>query len=422
MSARTAALVLFVVMAWVAFGPSLAYPLTDADDLILLSWVSKAAHPLAAFGGDWGLGNAGYRPLHIVSLWLSYHAFGVTALFHQSVNLALHLLCVWLLYGFLRTIEPDRTLAWLFAAMALVSVNTASPPTWISDRPTLFVAAAVLIWLRVAGGSGAAGTATTRYPVAWLIGLSAVALTSKESGVILPGLALLWALAGRAPAASRRRVVVAAVALIGGYVALRWWLFDGSTPTDLAGGFRFGYGAWVDLALTEKAIVAADNICKNLIAPWLPLFTYDGAWMSAGALVRSSVVWLPTLALVLAAARRPVSSTQWTGLALIGLTAVVHGTLFRYRMFYLSQIGVCLFVAGASWSRVSAARRRLITAIAVLAVLVNMVSTARGSRANLAERRALLRPEVFDQLVADWDGRIDRVLADRVLRESGVVK
>ena len=50
------------------------------------------------------------------------------------------------------------------------------------------------------------------------------------------------------------------------------------------------------------------------------------------------------------------------------------------------------------------------------------MSTARGSRANLAEQRALLRPEVFDQLVADWDGRIDRALADRVLRESGVVK
>lgn len=409
---RPVALLLFVVVAGVAFGPSLFYPLTDADDLILLSWVSKAANPLSVFWGDWGLGNAGYRPLHTVSIWLSYHAFGVTAICHQAVNLTLHLLCVWLLYGIIRAAQPDRRLAWLVAAMALVSLNTASPPTWISDRPTLFVALAVLIWLRRSAVN------SVRHPVSWLVGLSALALMGKESGVILPVIAAVGAVAGRVPVASRRPIVIAAVALVGAYVAMRWWLFGASTPTDLQGGFRFGYGAWVDLALPQKAIVAADTLAKNLVAPWLPLFTYDGDWMSAGAVLRSSVVWLPTLALVVAAARRPLSPVQWTGVALLGLSAVVHCTLFRYRMFYLSQMGVCLFLAGAPWTRLGAAGRRLVTTVAVLAVLVNVASATRGSMANLAERRSLLRQDLLDQLVIDWDGRIDKRITDRVLRES----
>src|SRR5262249_11601050 len=85
-----AAIALLVLIAFLLLGTALTFAPTNADDLIILSSVSHTSSPLAYFLGDWGLGNAAYRPLHSTLIWLSFRTFGVNTLPDQALNIVLH--------------------------------------------------------------------------------------------------------------------------------------------------------------------------------------------------------------------------------------------------------------------------------------------------------------------------------------------
>jgi 4-amino-4-deoxy-L-arabinose transferase-like glycosyltransferase len=73
----------------------------DFDDLVLLSTVKNTGNPFSFFTSDWGFGNYGYRPLHSLSLWISYRIFGVSSGPRQLINVLMHITVILLLYALL---------------------------------------------------------------------------------------------------------------------------------------------------------------------------------------------------------------------------------------------------------------------------------------------------------------------------------
>ena len=178
------------LLGYAFYNPALRFAPTDFDDLVLLSNIKNTNNPFSFFIQDWGFGNYGYRPLHSFSLWVGLQIFGVSSGPNQLFNLILHLVVILLLYRFTLKINKEPALAFIFSALSIVSLYTFSPPTWISDRPTLFVGIFLLLLLNFF----ISNESTEKISVLIPVGLSAFALMSKESGLIVPILAGLFLL------------------------------------------------------------------------------------------------------------------------------------------------------------------------------------------------------------------------------------
>ena len=122
-------------------------------------------HPFGYFGGDWGLGNHGYRPLFSATQWLVFQLFGVWALPYQLLSLGLHLVVIALLFELISHVARHDVpaLRLLLALGALVSPYTVSGASWIADRPTLMVALSLLLLIRHLYVGGAR-------PRPWIVG------------------------------------------------------------------------------------------------------------------------------------------------------------------------------------------------------------------------------------------------------------
>ena len=83
------ALALLLLFVGGVLAPSLFWLPGDADDLILLSAAAAEPNPGRFFVGDWGLGNQAWRPLHSLTVWVSWRAFGAWALPGQALNIVL---------------------------------------------------------------------------------------------------------------------------------------------------------------------------------------------------------------------------------------------------------------------------------------------------------------------------------------------
>lgn len=369
------------VLVWFVLGQALWFPLVDGDDLALLASASRAASPLAFFADDWGLGNHAYRPLHAVSLWATYALAGDAPLPAQAVNLTLHLAVCIGLWSVLRRVSEDDLVVWLVTAAFSVSPFTMSPATWVSDRPTLLVAlclvttVSVLLTSRLLDGSG-----WTRQTTVTVLGCSAVALLSKESGLLVPCLAVFAAARAVEAAPSERRIVVTgSLALIGGYLVLRLLIFGASSAAYAESGALFGvvpYRSSADLSTGLRLVAAADTVVRNLLAIFLRVFNPDGSWLAPAQLARRLPVWASVVALVVLCWRWPLAPPQQIGLVVIVVNAVLHYALFRFRIQYLAEMGLTLFLAGATQCP-SKARRAAVIAMA----FVLMMTNARTTRA-----------------------------------------
>jgi 4-amino-4-deoxy-L-arabinose transferase-like glycosyltransferase len=171
-----------ILIGYSFYNPALRFAPVDFDDLVLLSHVKNTSNPFTLFIGDWGFGNYGYRPLHSLSLWAGYQLFGVSSGPNQLLNLVLHITVIVLLYTLLLKLHKNHGLAFIFSALSLVSLYTFSPPTWISDRPTLFVGLFLMLMLNYLFSLG-----EDKQPnISVLAAISFLALMSKESGLVVP--------------------------------------------------------------------------------------------------------------------------------------------------------------------------------------------------------------------------------------------
>jgi hypothetical protein len=375
------------------------------DDLRILSSVSQTSNPLSYFAGDWGMENTyllttgetdtarrTYRPLHSLGIWLGYRAFGVWAFPNQLLNLLLHAANALLLLRIIRRLGLDSVPAFLLAFLGLISLYTASPATWVSDRQTLVVGMAVLVLMdHLLGDDGR--LRRTLNP--WLIaGLTIVAVLFKESGLIIPVVAGAFIVLSPYEGPKKTHLSIC-ILLVACYMALRLWLFGANAFTYHAEGFVFGNQYYInlrDLPWGVRLWARFETVAKNFVSVFLPIFNSVGRLDETGELVRRAAWWLPTTLLAIAATRRPLTAVQWLALAVVAANSAVHMQVFRFRVEYVSQMAFCIYVAASPiWQRkgtwVSLTRRPLALGCVGLLVFVTAAQVNRSIDASGIERR-----------------------------------
>ena len=121
------------------------------------------------------------------------------ALPYQLLSLGLHIVVIALLFELISHVarHDGPALRLLLALVALVSPYTVSGASWIADRPTLMVALSLLLLIRHLYVGGAR-------PRPWILGgLSAIAVLSKESGLVVPALVVVYGWVARRPPLTR---------------------------------------------------------------------------------------------------------------------------------------------------------------------------------------------------------------------------
>ena len=184
-----------VLAGWAAFSPALhgAWLWDDA--------VEVARNPdlrgLAGLARIWrGTASPDYLPLKSSVDWLAWQLWGAHVFGYHVLNLALHLTGAFLLWQLLARLGLRR--AWWGALLFAVHPLTVESVAWISElKNTLSLPLLLLAMLayvdydraRAAGpGAPAAGAAYRES-----LGCFALALLAKSSGVMFPGVILLYA-------------------------------------------------------------------------------------------------------------------------------------------------------------------------------------------------------------------------------------
>ncbi len=216
-------------------GAMLGFFLSDdmAVTFVLSGWQDKGelwSHLLHKFSSGLDAQSHYYRPLPMLAYGFNLAAPPLDPLPWHLVNLFGHLLAGIAVFRITSLLQRDAQPGFLpgfAAALFLLCGTNAEAVAWISGRYDVF-ATALLLW------AGALYLRSTRSldvfeTGAWLCGL--LALTSKESAAVVPGLigCLAWAKHGELPGSARWRAIVRDFVpwlfIIAGYFALRWTMF-----------------------------------------------------------------------------------------------------------------------------------------------------------------------------------------------------
>ena len=149
---------------------------------LAFSWenlMHYAAHPFQEL----------YTPLPMWSLMLDYAMFGLSPLGYHLHNLALHVLGAWMLLAVLRKMGVRPALAALGALLWALNPQKVESVVWLSERKDVLcgMLSFAAMWCFL-----------NRW--AWRCALcTALAIFAKPAAVALPGVYLVWHLAGLAP-------------------------------------------------------------------------------------------------------------------------------------------------------------------------------------------------------------------------------
>jgi len=135
--------ILFVLAAvFVAFCPSLGASF-HLDDYNLFSDPA-----ITSPSGWWYVWRPlQTRPLTYFTFWLNYQFGGLNAAGYHAVNLSLHLIAVWLLYGVLARLVGERAALAAAAVFALHPIQT-EPIVYVFERATLLATVFCLLSMR----------------------------------------------------------------------------------------------------------------------------------------------------------------------------------------------------------------------------------------------------------------------------------
>jgi hypothetical protein len=318
-----------------------------------------------------------WRPVVTLAYALQFQAFGTSPLGYHAVNLALHLACTLLTFGFLRRrIADDRpsgdVAALLGALVFAVHPSRPESVTWVSGSTDLWMTLLALVGNRVFDGPRdrrGVGTGV-------LLGL---AILSKEAAVVVPALLTLETLGAERVDATRRAKLAGMWGVVGATLALRIAMMP---PRRLADGLS---GPADTVA---RALASLGHYVGATVWPWRPT-TQLGyrAWDAAGrpvypawSVALGAVVAAGFVALLVGAWRRP-SLRPWLFdacryLAPLGLVLNLIDlrldVLAAERFLYLPLIGVAALVARG----VAAAGERPAPRFAVGALCLAMTVTS----------------------------------------------
>jgi len=377
--------------------------------------VKNTSSPLSFFMSDWGFGNYGYRPLHSLSLWIGYRLFGVSSGPNQWINLVLHITVVLLLYALIVRLQRDRALAFGFSALSLISLYTFSPPTWISDRPTLFVAFFLLITLNYF-----ARLEEKRHPnFLLLVCLSILALMSKESGLVVPLISIGFLTARRKLWKDQVRAAISLFLVILAYALLRFILFGSSAGAYEEAGYLFGiryYETSASLTGVERLAAFLDNAVKNVLAIFLPVFNGQGKFSLIGTLSNSIVLTGATMTLFVASIPKKFSAFQKIALLIIILNALLHMPVFRYRTLYLAEIGLSIILATSPAFGENQPLRRAVAFAALVILLIWSIHIIGEDLTYIyLARMDAIREPGFEQRILAASSRIDPGIVNQII-------
>jgi hypothetical protein len=311
-----------------------------------------------------------YATTYWVDRW-----FEAPAAFY-AVSLALHILCVWLVYA----LGAWRLIGWRISAVAAaffaVQEGHQEAVMWYSANVELlmflFGTLSLLCWVRV----------VERKSGWWWYAASlasfAVALVSKESAVVFAALLLLPLLGAQAP----RR-------------ALLWWLpFGALAAADLwlifsarAISFRFQDGSF---SFTAPFWITLPVSCARLLWPW-------------------GLLALLVLLLLRAKQHRQVVrvAVLWIVLAFLPYGFLTYMHRIPSRQTYLASLGLAWIVAAGFWalqSRLRLRRSAVVAAVVVAVLASNIGYLWTRKRQQFAERAAPV--EALVALARKTDGPI----------------
>ena len=312
------------------------------DRLWARPWtLSEVASTFAGSEDPRGISGEQYRPIPSVTHALDHALWGPSPFAFHGTNMALHALSALLLFILLRRLRLAHPPAFIGALTLAAHPMAASSIGWISERTDtltdIFMLAALIVFL------GPRGIRTVQ-----VLAVSLLALWSKETAVMLPVLAAMFAMVGLTP--EERRARFATLRALFGLVVL----------------FVAG---WVSL-FPEKTVGrlgATANTLQSEHSGWIALFgsLFSQLFQPIGFETwRSSRDLLPAGpwvagAVVLGAATLGVSffdasrSVAWrlvtTGLAFSALVVLPfrgHDAVDVYRLGHTPTLGFAIAVAG----------------------------------------------------------------------------
>lgn len=401
---------ILAMLGYAFYNIALRFVPVDFDDLVLLSVVKNTRNPITFFASDWGFGNYGYRPLHSLSLWLSYQIFGVSSGPAQLINILLHISVILLLYALLVKLLSSKrwTIAFALACVGMISLYTVSPPTWVSDRPTLLVTIFLLILLNYF-----AHIKEDEQPKCWVLGvLSVLAVMSKESGLIIPLVSLYYVMFEAKSKTGKTQNIVVTGAVLILYGLLRFVLFGANAATYTESGYLFGLNYYENLGVLtggSRVLAYLDNVIKNILAVFLPILDGQGKISLLGTKLNSLVVVACTVGLFILSLGKKLTRFQRVSLVIILLNGLIHMQLFRYRTLYIPALAFLIFIAASEFLRNGKGefRRFVVLALAILFVLWNMHMIGENLDFELMDRLILLRQATFEEDILATSNVID---------------
>jgi hypothetical protein len=256
-----------------------------------------------------------FRPLAFLSYGLNLAMSGVNPAPWHLVNLIGHLVAGAAVSRISFALQPESSSRFgpsFAAALFLFCGTNAEAVAWISGRYDIF-ATAFSLWAAALYLESRSGF--DRHELGALA-CGVLALTSKESGAILPGLigCLAWVKHGQAPWVARWKHIVRDIApwllLIAGYFALRLAIFGsmlqvypGTHPLERItdGGWLLALKAaptWFSAALPSQTLLAlAGALSALLVVAGLITAVLDRSVWRVGIGVLAAILW--SLALLL---------------------------------------------------------------------------------------------------------------------------
>jgi protein O-mannosyl-transferase len=338
-----------------------------------------------------------YRPLQMVTYWLTAEVFGFNATAFHAVNLAFHVVVVLLAFALFYTLTDRIGLAFASAALFAVHPIHSEAVDWISALPdigcTAFVLLAFLCLVRARGEEGSQQPITLprrRHVLLYAASFAtfAVALFWKEAAIVFPVIvmAYVFCLNEEAPLARRigkaLRLSLPYWCILGLYFLLRFrilgYLVIHQRNWNLS---RF------DVGLTVLNLVW--EYCWKLLAPvgltayysFVPVQTLQ----DPRAIVAILFLLFAAGAILYGLRRARLASfaALWVFIALIPVLNVyaVGRNVFAERYLYLPSVGFCLLIvllAARAGRTLSEGVRTAAGNAALAAVLIVLMAWTAG--------------------------------------------
>jgi len=376
-------LALAALLAVFCYAPALRAYFVQ-DDFVLLAIARQLHQPLLLFYHDHFPGSLYFRPLGLLTWWLSAALFDNAPRGHYAMNLVLHLGTVAALYTLLQRLRRDAPLNAVWSAAYAVNPLAIGTSLWLSDRFDLIATAFSLLALSAAIVYAQRPAVPRLLAVlTWIL----LAFMAKEIAIVgaLAACALI-ALPNRDwPLTARQRwpAVIAIVLLIGAWLGYRSamlvnpqnlllntapliTIFTKGIGLWLRIGFEFlaedpQRSAWMTLLLAIAALLLAGAIAMNTRSQgWK-----QRSWGVAAALLVLVLLPGPTQA--------PIVSVSTADLTIKTFWFDVIG---YSRLYYLSLAGLITGLMllttplSASGQGEPHARRATIAAGAALALML----------------------------------------------------